>query len=150
MSVNKYDKTTGTLQMLANGTRTWTGSKEAYIEQEQSGTLPNSCVCMITDDEEDYITNEVLEGDERAITSGGVFDAIVVQSNTYLNQTWQDDAGIQFNDIPTTAEIIDIQPSISCCIIPYTTSTGTKAGLMVHKWAGDATFNVTVRYRETI
>ena len=51
MSVNKYIN--GELITLANGSRTWIGSKEAYNAAKQAGTLPTDCLIAITDDEND-------------------------------------------------------------------------------------------------
>ena len=52
MSVNRYTTESG-LQTLANGQRTWIGTKDAYEAAKQAGTLPNDCLIAITDDEND-------------------------------------------------------------------------------------------------
>lgn len=51
MSVNKYDHASGNLTTLANGSRTWIGTKEVYESAKQAGTLPNDCLIAITNDE---------------------------------------------------------------------------------------------------
>ena len=53
MSVNKYNDQTGELITLANGSRTWIGTKAAHDAAKQAGTLPNNCLVAITDDEDD-------------------------------------------------------------------------------------------------
>ena len=65
MSVNRYDSISGTLTSLATGSRTWVGTREAYDQAKQAGTLPNNCLIAITDDEKDhnhYSTEETLTG----------------------------------------------------------------------------------------
>ena len=65
MSVNKYDASTGTLTTIANGQRTWVGTKQAYDQAKIAGTLPTNCLVAITDDEVDhnhYSTNETETG----------------------------------------------------------------------------------------
>lgn len=74
MSVNQVNQTTGELISLAGGTRTWIGTKVAYEQQKQAGTLPNNCLIAITDDEEE-LAQEVIKDDPRAVTSGAVYDA---------------------------------------------------------------------------
>lgn len=51
MSVNRYNASTGELTSLATGSRTWIGTREAYDQAKQAGTLPNNCLIAITDDE---------------------------------------------------------------------------------------------------
>ena len=53
MSVNKYNKDTGTIQTLASGTRMWVGTKTAHDLAVQQGTMPNNCMVCITDDYQD-------------------------------------------------------------------------------------------------
>ncbi len=48
MSVNLNNN--GTLVTLANGTRTWVGTKAAHDAAVQAGTMPNNCIVCITDD----------------------------------------------------------------------------------------------------
>lgn len=65
MSVNRYNATTGELTSLATGSRTWVGTREAYDQAKQAGTLPNNCLIAITDDEKDhnhYSTEETATG----------------------------------------------------------------------------------------
>ena len=65
MSVNRYNASTGELTSLATGSRTWVGTREAYDQAKQAGTLPNNCLIAITDDEKDhnhYSTEEVETG----------------------------------------------------------------------------------------
>ena len=64
MSVNKYDASTGTLTTIANGQRTWVGTKAAYEAAKTAGTLPTNALVAITDDSRDnsYSTDEVLTG----------------------------------------------------------------------------------------
>lgn len=76
MSLNKYDSSTGTLTNIASGSRTWIGTKAAFEQAKQAGTLPTNAVIMITDDEDDTIATEVIEGDTRAVTGGAVYAAI--------------------------------------------------------------------------
>ena len=75
MSVNKYDATTGTLTILASGSRIWTGTKAAYDAQKAAGTLPNNCIIVITDDETAMDTVPT-EGSPVAVTSDGIYKAI--------------------------------------------------------------------------
>lgn len=74
MSVNKYTTASG-LQTLANGSRTWIGTKAAYEAEQQAGTLPTDAIICITDDDEG-LAQEVTEDDPRAVTSGAVYDAL--------------------------------------------------------------------------
>jgi len=66
LSVNVYDKTTGTLTALASsGQRTWVGTEIQYKAAQQAGTLPNNAIICITDDEVDtshYSENETFTG----------------------------------------------------------------------------------------
>lgn len=75
MSLNKYDSSTGELTNLASGSRIWTGTKETYEIQKQAGTLPNNCLIILTNDEEE-LAQEVIENDPRAVTSGAVYTAL--------------------------------------------------------------------------
>ena len=75
MSVNIYKDSSG-LQTLANGSRLWVGTKDAYNAAKQAGTLPNDILIAITDDEDDTITNLVTQDDPRAVSSGGVYTYI--------------------------------------------------------------------------
>lgn len=50
MSISKYDKETGTLTTLANGTRLWIGTKKAHDSAVEKGTMPNNCLVVVTDD----------------------------------------------------------------------------------------------------
>lgn len=54
MSLNKYNATTGELENIASGQRTWVGTRAAYDTAKQAGTLPTNALICITDDEEDY------------------------------------------------------------------------------------------------
>ena len=65
MSVNIYDKNTGTLTALASGSQTWVGTKAQHDAARTAGTLPNGALICITDDEVDhnhYSTDEVETG----------------------------------------------------------------------------------------
>lgn len=75
MSLNKYNSTTGQLENIASGARTWVGTKAAYESARQAGTLPTNCLIAITDDDKG-LAQEVTEGDPRAVTSGAVYNAI--------------------------------------------------------------------------
>lgn len=85
MSVNRYNASTGELTSLATGSRTWVGTREAYDQAKQAGTLPNNCLIAITDDEDDTFTDQVTKDDPRAVTSGGVYDA----SLAFRPDLWQ-------------------------------------------------------------
>lgn len=76
MSVNQYDASTGTIKTLASGQRIWIGTKVAHDNARQAGKLPKNCLIAVTDDENDYITDQVTEDDPRAVTSGAVYDAL--------------------------------------------------------------------------
>lgn len=54
MSVNVYNSQSGSLQTVANGQRTWVGTRAAYEQARMAGTLPNNALIAITDDEHDY------------------------------------------------------------------------------------------------
>jgi len=85
MSVNIYNKDTGTLTALASGQRTWVGTKAAYNAAKQAGTLPNNCFIYIIDDEDDSVVNAVTNGDMRAVTSNAVYnyvDTMITQALT--------------------------------------------------------------------
>ena len=56
MSVNKYNRDTGTIQTLASGTRIWIGSRAAHSAAIAAGTLPSNCLIAITDDSSDKTT----------------------------------------------------------------------------------------------
>ena len=86
MSVNKYNSQTGELTTIASGQRTWIGTKEAYEQQKQAGTLPTDCLICITNDEDDTIAEVVTENDPRAVTSGAVFD-LVQETNVHSGDT---------------------------------------------------------------
>lgn len=60
MSVNKVDKTTGELVILANGTRMWIGTKSVHDLAVQQGTMPNNCMVCITDDVNDFTSGECI------------------------------------------------------------------------------------------
>jgi len=65
MSVNVYNSQSGSLQTVANGQRTWVGTRAAYDQAKMAGTLPNNALIAITDDEHDYnhySTDEVFTG----------------------------------------------------------------------------------------
>ena len=81
MSVNKYNSTTGELENIASGQRTWVGTKAAYDAAKSAGNLPNNALICITDDEDDTITDAVTDGDSRAVTSNAVFDALEGKAN---------------------------------------------------------------------
>lgn len=59
MSVNRYDSNSGTLTALASGERTWIGTRAQYDAQKTAGTLPNSCLIVITDDEEQTEAHQI-------------------------------------------------------------------------------------------
>ena len=82
MSVNKYNSQTGELTTIASGQRTWIGTKEAYEQQKQAGTLPTDCLICITNDEDDTIADAVTENDPRAVTSGAVYDYVIPMAGT--------------------------------------------------------------------
>ena len=75
MSVNRYTTQSG-LQTLANGKRCWIGTKEAHEAAKQAGTLPTDCLICITDDDDEFKTDQVIEDSQMVITSGGVYDAL--------------------------------------------------------------------------
>lgn len=75
MSVNKYTTASG-LQTLANGSRVWIGTKANHAAARQAGTLPTDCLICITDDDDEYKTDQVIEDSQMTITSGGVYDAL--------------------------------------------------------------------------
>lgn len=84
MSLNKYNATTGELENIASGQRTWVGTKAAYDAAKQAGTLPLNALICITDDEEE-LAQEVIEGDPRAVTSNAVYnyvDTMITQALT--------------------------------------------------------------------
>jgi hypothetical protein len=80
MSVNKYTTASG-LQTLANGSRVWIGTKANHAAARQAGTLPTDCLICITDDDDEYKTDQVIEDSQMTITSGGVYDALQVTSS---------------------------------------------------------------------
>ena len=123
MSINRYDSTTQQLTSLAGGTRTWVGTKAAYDAEKLAGTLPNNCLIVITDDEEE-LAQEVIQDDPRAVTSGGVYEATKTKQDyngykcsftrrnlslTFTNGVATFDATSQF----TTSEFIGV------AIFPY-------------------------------
>ena len=87
MSVQYYDKDTGTLTTLASGQRTWVGTKAAYEAEKQAGTLPNNCIIVITDDEVAMDTTPT-EGSPVAVTSGGLYDKFA-QTNDRIDYLMQ-------------------------------------------------------------
>ena len=64
MSVNRYNASTGILENIAAGQRTWVGTKAAYDAAKIAGTLPANAIIAITDDSMDnsYSTDEILTG----------------------------------------------------------------------------------------
>jgi hypothetical protein len=74
MSVNKYTTESG-LVTLANGSRIWVGTKEAYEQARQAGTMPTDVLVALTNDDEE-LAQEVIEDDPRAVTSGAVYTAL--------------------------------------------------------------------------
>ena len=76
MSLNKYNATTGELENIASGQRTWVGTRAAYDAAKQAGTLPLNALICITDDEDDTIVDAVIKNDSRAITSNAVANAL--------------------------------------------------------------------------
>lgn len=93
MSVNKYDHNSGQLTTLASGSRTWIGTKEAYEQAKQAGTLPTDVLAMIVDDvnENTYSTEELDTGRKWIdgkpiyrksgyITSGTMLDSTLTSS----------------------------------------------------------------------
>ena len=87
MSVNKYTTASG-LQTLANGSRIWIGTKEAYEAEQQAGTLPDDCLIAITNDDDEYKTDTVAANDDRVVTSGGVWDLLNASSFQAVNAKW--------------------------------------------------------------
>ena len=75
MSVQYYDKDSGTLTTLASGSRVWTGTKAAYDAEKQAGTLPNNCIIVITDDEVAMDTTPTKDSPV-AVTSDGIYNAL--------------------------------------------------------------------------
>ena len=86
MSVNKYNTTTGELETIASGQRTWVGTRAAYDAAKSAGTLPTNALICITDDEDDTIADAVTDGDSRAVTSNAVYDAIAGKANVYKTE----------------------------------------------------------------
>lgn len=84
MSVNKYNDQTGELQVLANGSRIWVGTKEAYEQARQAGTMPTDILVALTNDDEE-LAQEVIEDDPRAVTGGAVYTALQGGSSNPLN-----------------------------------------------------------------
>ena len=90
MSVNKYTTADG-LQTLANGSRVWIGTKANHAAARQAGTLPTDCLICITDDDDEYKTDQVIEDSQMVITSGGVYDALKYSTTeTFTGQYWVD------------------------------------------------------------
>ena len=75
MSVNRYTTQDG-LQTLANGQRCWIGTKAAYEAAVQAGTMENDILVAITDDDDDFKTDQVIKDSQKTITSGGVYNAV--------------------------------------------------------------------------
>ena len=74
MSVNKY--TNGELVTLSNGTRAWIGTLAAHDAAKQAGTLPTDSLIYITDDDNEFKTDQVIKDSQKVITSGGVYNAL--------------------------------------------------------------------------
>ena len=85
MSVQYYDKDSGTLTTLASGSRVWTGTKAAYDAEKQAGTLPNNCIIVITDDEVAMDTVPT-QNSPVAVTSDGIHNAFT-EANSDLKDT---------------------------------------------------------------
>ena len=83
MSINKYNSQTGLLEPVT-GTRTWIGTKVELTAARTAGTLPTDSLIIVTDDEDDTFTDQVTEDDPRAITSGGVYDALAIRPKVFI------------------------------------------------------------------
>ena len=86
MSVNRYTTASG-LQTLANGQRIWVGDKASHTAAKQAGTLPTDCLICITDDDDEFKTDDVIEDSQMVITSGGVYDALPHELTTITKTT---------------------------------------------------------------
>lgn len=97
MSVNRYDPETGSLTAIASGSRTWIGTKAQFNEQKTAGTLPQNCIAIITDDEQELDTAPT-EGSPVAVTSDGLYKAF-----TAANSDLKDTTPTQNSNKPITS-----------------------------------------------
>jgi len=131
MSVNKYNDQTGELTTLANGSRTWIGTKAAHDAAKQAGTLPNNCLIAITDDSEDnnYSTDEKLTG-KYWINGKPIYRKVfVTTSPTNAGTT------TKVADLSNIDTIISIEG-----LLQYSTSVGAGQWEPINwTWNGDST-----------
>ena len=133
MSVSRYNSTTGELEAIASGSRTWVGTKSAYQAEKQAGTLPTNCLVVITDDEVAMDT-EPTAGSPVAVTSDGIYNAFINNNNSlkqhhFVSQYNLQDARMALSYINIgvgsggTSTYIAAKLDLDTIEIPYTTST---------------------------
>lgn len=102
MSLNKYNATTGELENIASGQRTWVGTRAAYDAAKQAGTLPTNALICITDDEEDYChysTEETKTGNYW-IDGKPIYRKVVQVTISLPGNSWTN-TGINISDVET-------------------------------------------------
>lgn len=147
MSVNRYNASTGELTSLATGSRTWVGTREAYEQAKQAGTLPNNCLIAITDDEKDhnhYSTEETLTGmywiDGKPIYRKAIDVGNLPNSSRKSVDTGIADIAFLIDLYGSAWSATDIKP------LPYvaldTTNAQYHIGCWVAKGSGESTWSV--------